>query len=353
MLKCQLSFVFADLGKGMGVNIYNTPVKNMQELISVIIPVYNVGKYLQRCIDSVLRQTYQNLEIILVDDGSEDVSGDICEFNKSKDRRIQVIHKENGGQSDARNTGIAVAAGEYITFLDSDDYVASDYVEYLYTLIRIYHADISTCKNVKVSIEEEREMVSRGEPLILNGVEAAKHNLYQKNISTPPWGKLYRMNLFQGIKYPIGKIYEDLGTTYKLLAKANRVAVGNEVKYFYWQNQNGTMSRDFSPQKMDRVEMAGQVLQDVRENIPDLLSAAESRFFLANVQVLREVPFNRKYQSEIRILKTNIKEYRKRVMKDSETKRITRLMAMSSYLGFRFMKVEGIVYKKLIEGKIS
>ena len=119
---------------------------NKQDLISVIVPVYNVENYLKRCLDSIINQTYQNIEIILIDDGSTDNSGNLCEDYKKIDNRIKVVHKTNGGLSDARNTGIKKAKGKYITFVDSDDYVEYDYVEYLYNLIKKYDTNISFCK---------------------------------------------------------------------------------------------------------------------------------------------------------------------------------------------------------------
>ena len=116
------------------------------ELISIVIPIYNVEKYIEKCLDSVIKQTYKNIEIILVDDGSPDNCGKICDSYANNDKRIQVIHKENGGLSDARNVGIERANGKYITFVDSDDYIELDYIEYLYTLIKKYNTKISFCK---------------------------------------------------------------------------------------------------------------------------------------------------------------------------------------------------------------
>ncbi|OYP01274.1 hypothetical protein CG709_11290, partial [Lachnotalea glycerini] len=152
----------------------------MTPLISVIVPIYNVEKYIHRCLDSILRQTYKNLEIILIDDGSTDQSANICEEYKKKDERIQCIHKINGGLSEARNVGMRHATGIYMTFIDGDDYIALDYVEYLFSLLSKYAADIAVCNYQKVLenqniIDQEREKV-----IILLGDEGLENLLYQK-----------------------------------------------------------------------------------------------------------------------------------------------------------------------------
>ena len=190
------------------------------DLISIIIPVYKVEKYLEKCIESVLKQTYTNLQIILVDDGSPDNCGKICDEYDKKDSRIEVIHKANGGLSDARNVGISKAKGRYIGFVDSDDYIKEDMYEILLNLIKKYDADVSICNLYDVI--DGNECIRNKENGIreYSRLDILKEVLLDKNIQSYAWNKLYEKELFDEIKYPIGKKYEDIGTTLpKLVGK--------------------------------------------------------------------------------------------------------------------------------------
>ena len=204
-------------------------------LISVIVPVYKVEPYLRRCVDSILSQTYTHLEIFLVDDGSPDNCGKICDEYAQKDNRIKVIHKKNGGLSDARNVAIDVAKGEYITFVDSDDFIACDYVETLYNLVekyqckvgvawlRIFHEGCEAGINQPPYIEK-----------VFDRIEGIEKMFYQELFDTAAWGKIYHRSLFKtGIRYPFGLIYEDLPTTYLLFLQADKIAFCNRVIYNY------------------------------------------------------------------------------------------------------------------------
>ena len=223
----------------------------MQPLITVIIPVYNIEAYIEKCIRSVIGQTYKNLEIILVDDGSSDNSGLICDKYAKKDTRIKVIHKKNGGLSDARNAAIDIAAGEYLTFIDGDDYVANSYVEMLYELINEGY-DISICgyKDIYETDSDIYEDTNEGikvkpnKILKMSSCEALKMMLYQKFFDTSAWGKLYKNQLFGGgIRYPVGKLFEDLGTTYKLFLASKKIIYCDTKMYFYLQ-RGGSISND-------------------------------------------------------------------------------------------------------------
>ena len=210
-----------------------------EPLISVIVPIYNVEKYLNKCVDSIINQTYKNLEIILVDDGSPDNCPQICDEYAKKDKRIKVIHKENGGLSDSRNVGIQEAKGEYIGFIDSDDYIDSEMYEYLYNLIEKYSADISNCGHRDVGLVNEEGPLPEDE-IVLNSKEALEllsRDTWIKNFAV---NKLYKKSLFidNNIEYPVGKIMEDILTTYRLIEKANIIAVGNKNYYNYLKRDN-------------------------------------------------------------------------------------------------------------------
>ena len=216
----------------------------LDELISVIIPIYNVELYLERCIQSVLMQTYHNLEIILVDDGSTDLCGDICESFAKKDSRITVYHKKNGGVSDARNYGVKRSHGTYITFIDADDYIAPDYVEYLFTLLVQFHADISCCCMLTTTDNSVSYEINRAIPKIqlLEGKVACRElmgSLY--GVLVTPGGKLYKSEIVKKYPFPVGKRYEDEAITCKYYYEANKVVVGNQCLYMYYQNPNSFM----------------------------------------------------------------------------------------------------------------
>ena len=253
----------------------------MKSLISVVIPVYNVAKYLSACLDSVINQTYQNLEIIIVDDGSTDISPSICDEYAKKDERITVIHKKNGGLSDARNAGIDIAKGEYITFIDSDDLVAIDMVDYLYKCLIENNTDMSTC--LSADIDEDGRYISSNEPersaIIDGGSEnCMKAFLTNAKFKTVAWGKLYRFSMFSDVRYPKGKYHEDVFTTYKLVAKCKSITIGGEFKYFYRNRSESMMTLSFKPSHMDAIEGKQELNTYIEHNYPSL-----SRFSHANI----------------------------------------------------------------------
>lgn len=233
-----------------------------KDKISVVVPIYNVEKYLERCINSIINQTYKNLEIILVDDGSTDNSGKIADKYKKIDSRIKVIHKTNGGLSDARNKGIRIASGKYISFIDSDDYIAEDMISYLYKLIKDNNSEISICNFQQFSSIEEindSKDFNIDESNIYNytGVEMLQI-LLKGNISYGDyaWNKLYLLSLFNNIQYPIGKKMEDIGTTYKLYFNSKKVTIGTEKKYFYYKRNDSILGKNDIKVYQDKLELS-------------------------------------------------------------------------------------------------
>lgn len=221
----------------------------MSELISVIVPVYNVEKYLDRCIKSILNQSYINLEIILVDDGSKDKCSEICDKWEREDSRIIAIHKENGGLSDARNVGIDASHGTYLSFIDSDDYVHKDFIKILYELSKKYDSDISMC-GVYETCEEEDTIKNLKEGN--EEVKFAKSILSKKDsLYCVAWNKLYKRKVFQNVRYPKGKIHEDVAVIYKLLYFSNKVAITDIKLYFYFNNPNSIMRCNYSKKHLD------------------------------------------------------------------------------------------------------
>ena len=207
----------------------------LDEKVSIIVPVYNVEDYLERCVKSIINQTYRNIEIILVDDGSTDKSGILCDELAKCDGRIQVFHKENGGLSDARNYGIDRAIGEYLLFVDSDDYIHPQMVEALYRAQSQTGADLVTCDYTrelddisKIHIEDYSSLDVKS-----FGRDEAMNNVSLNGIHVMAWNKLYKKKLFENIRYPKGRIHEDEWILHHLLWECEKVAVISEKLYFY------------------------------------------------------------------------------------------------------------------------
>ena len=221
--------------------------KIMSDLISIVVPVYKVENYLSRCIDSILKQTYNCFELILVNDGSPDRCGEICDKYAKTDNRIKVIHKRNGGLSDARNVGITASTGKYITFIDSDDWVNERYLEVLYNLIKSRNADISICNFLRTS--HENISINNAKRAIVyeySNIDALEVLTGRFNVQMViACGKLYKLELFEKIWFPVGKVHEDEFTTYKLLYKANKVVYSTEVLHYYWQREDSIMGAGF------------------------------------------------------------------------------------------------------------
>lgn len=222
----------------------------MHEL-SVIVPVYKVEKYLSRCIDSILNQDYRDFELILVNDGSPDNCGKICDEYALKDGRIKVIHKENGGLSSARNVGIDISEGKYITFIDSDDYIHPKMFSQLINEMKVQKADISICSYKSTTKNEEDASISNIFS-VLDKYDSIKRMNFISFITA--WGKIYKTELFNDIRYPIGKYHEDEFTTYKLFYKSNKLIYTEDELYFYYTNPESIIQSSFSEKNLDALE---------------------------------------------------------------------------------------------------
>ena len=197
----------------------------MEDLVSIIVPVYNVEQYLDACLCSIVNQTYGNLEIIIVNDGSTDSSGTKCEDWRNKDSRIRVIHEKNIGLSGARNNALDICQGKWITFVDSDDVVDKSYVEVLLELAQKYQVDVAQCESIKLN--KKKEFIE-----IENGVMKSSEFLLSKWFRVSAWGKIYKRKVFESKRYPLGRIHEDLALTYKIIYESEKVAYTNRILYF-------------------------------------------------------------------------------------------------------------------------
>lgn len=257
--------------------------------VSIIIPIYNVEKYLKKCLDSVVRQTYTNLEIILVNDGSTDDSKKIAEKYMKDDERIILINKKNGGLSDARNYGIEKASGEYITFIDSDDEITEDYVEYLMSLIKKYNTKISIASYRLVCEEKSIDYGKGYEEEKITEKECLKRMLLDEGFTVSAWAKMYKVELFNNVKYPVGKIYEDNDTTYRLIMQCNEIAYGPKDIYFYYKRKGSITSGKFNDSKYSIIEFSDIMGEKILDKYPDLINEVERKKIESRFCVLRQM----------------------------------------------------------------
>lgn len=231
---------------------------NNLPLVSVIVPVYNVEQYLHRSIDSLLAQTYKNLEILIIDDGSTDGSAAICDYYASCDARVRVFHKENGGQSDARNMALNNMTGDYVTFVDSDDYVESDIIEKYYNAIKTTGAEMVVGGyHIVNHIGKICDTVCINAKQILSGEDVTKNiirDLYPKNFA---WGKMYKSSLFDVIRFPTGRLYEDTAVTYRITAKCQHVCCLPDNLYYYEIGRPGNTTSELQSVKAVKSYMDG------------------------------------------------------------------------------------------------
>lgn len=222
--------------------------------ISVIVPVYKVEKYLHRCVDSILNQTFTDLEIILVDDGSPDRCGEICDEYARKDSRVRVIHKENGGLSDARNVGIDISRGKYIGFVDSDDYIEKDMYEYLYSIITKESADVAMCEIFDCFAGKDITHHECGYYDVTDSVGAIACVLEGKFATVNAVNKLFKKELFDHLYFKVGKTMEDAFIIVDLLANAQCVVITNCQKYYYFHRDDSITTKSFNKSDLDLID---------------------------------------------------------------------------------------------------
>ena len=309
----------------------------MQEpLISVIVPIYKVEDYLDKCVESILAQTYKNLEVWLVDDGSPDRCGPMCDEWAKKDARIKVIHKPNGGLSDARNVAIDVATGEWIACIDSDDYVVEDYIE---TLLKLAVGNGAKCSVVQPALfhEGEEPEKSKNESFeVMDRLDAISAMFYQTKLDTSAWGKLYHRSLFKtGIRYPKGLLFEDNPTTYRLMYLCDKVAVSQKKLYNYLLRANSIEGADFTPVKLDQgLEILG-LLQQYPEITNQVEKAHKCKLASLAFHFIMKMPVNYTRKNE---LWKYVKNNRFGVILDGNARMKTRVGCALSYLGIPLMK---------------
>ena len=316
----------------------------MGEKISVIVPVYNVEQYLERCVDSIINQTYTNLEIILVNDGSTDNSGKLCDELAKKDERIRVIHKENGGLSDARNRGIDESESDLVGFIDSDDYIDRDMYEILLKNLNNTDADLSMCALYDVYNNTPEAQVTNKETWELSSEQAIKMVMEAKILSVTAVNKLYRKSLFTDLKFEVGKIAEDAFIMIKLLDKCEKIVATNEKKYYYVHRENSITTQKFSTKFLNVIEAYEQNSNIILGKYPLLKDVAQTRINWAYFYVLDRLLLDDNYNDkelENKLI-SYLKNHRKDILNDP-------LFTKGRKIGFIALLLSRNLYRKLIE----
>lgn len=280
----------------------------MHPKVSVIVPVFNVQKYLVRCINSLINQSLTNIEILLIDDGSTDNSGTICDEFAKKDNRIIVIHKENGGLSDARNVGLDNANGQYVGFVDSDDFIHKEMYSSLYNALICSDADIAesgycefySIKSLKADVESNptySEIYSREKAVI--------STIMDHKCRTYVWNKLYKKELWDDIRFPYGKLFEDAFTTYKIINKISKLVRLDSKLYFYFQRENSIVSSNFSVKKLDHCDALYEMMQFIIKTYPEAAPITCIKYYQDTLSYLQKII---EHQKEIANSKLIIKK---------------------------------------------
>ena len=312
-------------------------------MISVIVPVYNVERYIRECIDSILSQTFTDWELILVDDGSTDSCPSVLDAYASTDRRIRVIHKENGGLSSARNSGLECARGEFIVFVDGDDAL---YPEALKQLMDVHSETDADLVEGSFTYGKSVPKIKRGDYTvkIYTPRDAIEDVLYQKILLPSAWGKLYRKKLFGNIRFREGILYEDLDVFYLLFAECNKIAFVSAPVYFY-RMASGSILHVWNRRRADVLDVTERIEKHIAENNPSLLPAARDRRLSANFNIFSLASIHGEKGIAERCWKT-ICAYRGKSLFDPNVRLKNKAGIMLSYLGKNvFKSVAKAVYR--------
>lgn len=314
-------------------------------LISVIIPIYNVKNYLKNCVNSVIKQSYQNLEIILIDDGSTDGGEVLADKLKQKDSRIVVVHQKNQGLSGARNSGLKICKGELVTFIDSDDFVAPDFIQYLYDLKIKHNADMSICSHYLYISKQKTKIFRQSQDAVFTTEECLSNMLQEVDFTVSACGKLYPTAFFRNIKFPINKIHEDLGATYKLIMKSKSIAFGSQPKYYYVYRPS-SITHNFNPQKFDIITLTDEMCDAILKTYPKLLPAVKKRRMHARFSVLRQLPAR---HPEEKPLVSYLKKHRNDILKNPLATRRDRFAIRALLISPSFFRFSWRLYARFFK----
>lgn len=319
-------------------------------LISLVLPVYNIEEYLPACMEKVLGQTYTRLEILLVDDGSTDGCPALCDSYADRDPRVRVLHKENGGLSDARNFGIRHAAGEYISLIDPDDTVDPDYVEYLWNLADKYQALMSVCQHRVLFPNGRVEEFGRPGDRSADPAWCLERMLYHDVIDTSAWAKLYHRSLFEKVSYPVGRIFEDIGTTYALFLQCPVIAVGFESKYSYWMHASSIVNASFSVKKLDLPVMTDRMGRAVLKVYPHLYRAVLRRRVYARLSTINQMLDTKEYPEEKEKMIAFVRKHGREILSDPKAPKRDKAAILALRAGYPVYRAAWKSYLYLKKG---
>lgn len=319
----------------------------MKHLISIVIPVYNVANYLEKCVNSLLDQTYENIEILLINDGSKDNSGEVCDMLAQQDSRIRVIHQENAGVSAARNTALDIMNGDFVTFVDGDDFVAPDFIECMYNAACKYNADIATCGHYRVnfdgSLKKIYHLSDNPEDIICTiGKDAIMNMFYERICSASSGSKLYKRELFNNLRFPDYIMGEDTFVVYHTFKKAALIAHTNKPLYYYVQHSASVTNSKCNYIKFyDYVKLYDHIISSEScDHESEYFKSIANRLIENNFWVymkLRNCP--NMFFAEKKHIENNIKKYRKYVINNPNAKPRVRIACLLSYAGMKSLNV--------------
>ena len=287
----------------------------MNKKISVIIPIYKVENYLHRCVESIINQTYDNLEIILVDDGSPDNCPIICDEYAKKDSRIRVIHKKNGGLSDARNAGLDIATGEYIGFVDSDDYISVNFYQRLMNVMKVSNSDIVECEIKKFKDTDRVDDIENNKlDFITFNTDEAMEDLILNNIlSVTVWNKLYKRETIEKLRFKVGKTNEDDFYTYLAFDNANKISKLDDKLYYYLQREDSIMGKSYKLNRLDEIEAKYERLKFIEKKYKNLILLAKENVMFGCLYAYQQLLRNGQ-KTDIKKGKVILKKYIENVL---------------------------------------
>lgn len=315
-----------------------------KDKISIIIPMYNVAKYLDNCISSVINQTYENIEVILIDDGSPDESGDIADKWAQKDERIKVVHKTNGGLSDARNVGIDHATGNYIMFIDSDDIVDTRICQHLLEVCKMNNSDIAICDAYHIFDNNELNFSLGDNVIVYQPQEAIENMWYQHSFLPSAWGKLFKRDIFKESRFTKGILFEDIDIMHELFFQANNISYTNAKLYGYIHHEGSITTKSFDKKDVVILDICQKIIDFANTNAKELLASAKAYSVTGALRVYLNVPDNEELSYAKQKAQDILSLYAKDVLKDKHLRKKSKY-AIILYLYFRpFMK---IIYKRI------
>lgn len=324
------------------------------EKVSVIVPVYNVEKYIDRCVQSLFDQVYENIEIVLINDGSTDRSGEMCDEYAKKDSRVKVLHQEYNGVADARNKGVAMATGEYIIFLDGDDEADKEYVSKLYTTLKENDLDIAQCCLLRIRNGEPINKLEVKEGVrIFNGMEMQMKTFDRdRYFCNVVCGKLFKKELFEGLSFPYGRINEDESMIYLLTFKSERVGIIDDYLYYYHYNGDSITEKKYNIHRLDAFYMLEEKFAFYKERGLDAFANKVANEYFSQMSIVfchKKEEIADDYNAIKKKAREIYKKDRKAILNRAKLRIDRRVFCILSYISVGFVKLYGVLLKKIVQ----